>query len=121
MRPTVVLVAILGTACVAATDAAESLQTAACRQRAQVSETPPGDAVITAIPGKRQPDGEVVRLFWSDTGDPTDRAHLHVFDCVVDGVRVVRAGPVTADEVVLPLVNGEVNVPIKEIDAPAQP
>jgi hypothetical protein len=84
----------------------ESPQIVACVQRAQSSGDPPGKTVVNAVAGNRQPDGEVVRLYWAPNGDLADRDDVHVFDCVMNGTRIVRAGSVDPKQVVLPIVRG---------------
>jgi hypothetical protein len=104
MRILLPLTVILLAGCVAQP---ESPQIVACVTRAQASADPPGNTVVNAVAGDPQPDGEVVRLYWARNGDLADRNDIHVFDCVMDGARVVRAHAVNPTEVVLPVVRGQ--------------
>jgi hypothetical protein len=104
MRVLLPLIVVLLAGCAMADP--ESPQIAACVDRAQASSDPPGKTVVNAVAGDRQPDGEVVRLYWAPNGDLSDRGDVHVFDCVMNGTRIVRAGTVDPKQVVLPIVRG---------------
>jgi len=69
---------------------------AVCIEAAQRASIPPRSARITAtlVTRKGEP---IVHLSWDDIVNAMDSRRHHAFECLLEGPRILRSGPVLAD------------------------